>query len=173
MKSKKNSDVRKEPTGVGAKDTGGAAIVPTVMGNPAPRARARSTPGKITADCLAGICRLIAEGGTRAGACAEHGVTDSSLRELRSRHPEIDAQVAQAEAAGAEHYRTLLLSCPAGTGAPDDWKRYAWIAERLHPKEYAPPKQTVAAAVEVAADENTIARVAAALAAINRDDGET
>jgi hypothetical protein len=108
-----------------------------------PRAREPSTPGKLTPEVLAGICKLIAEGKDRTYACAAHGVTDSALRKHRAAHEDVDAAVSLAEAAGAEWYRTQIATVPAGKDATDDWKRWAWLGERIHPTVLAPPKQRV------------------------------
>lgn len=108
-----------------------------------PRARKPSTPGKLTPAVIAGICKLIAEGKDRTFACAAHGATDSALRKYRAAHEEVDAALQLAEAQGAEWYRTKIATVPAGKDATDDWKRWAWLGERIHPSVLAPPKQRV------------------------------
>jgi hypothetical protein len=107
------------------------------------RARARPTPGKLTPEVLGRICAAIAQGEHRAGACAAQGVTDSALRKLRAEHPEVDEQVAEAEAKGATYYRKRVAEAEAGKDARDDWKRWAWLGERLHPSAFAPPPKRV------------------------------
>lgn len=102
---------------------------------PAPRARAR----KITPEAVGELCRLIADGMPLDHACAKVGFRRQSLDEARAKDDELDAQVRDAQAEGAEWYRSQVMT------ADDDWKRWAWLAERLHPSLFAPPTKRVEA----------------------------
>lgn len=103
--------------------------------------RRRSTPGKLTPEVLERICGRIADGETRVAACAAEGVSDTALYLLRKAHPEVDEQVSIAEGLGVRWYRRQVATCEAGKDAGDDWKRWAWLAERIHPSAFRPPPQ--------------------------------
>lgn len=107
------------------------------------RARKPSTPGKLTPEVIAGICERIAGGQPRNAACAAFDVSDRALRLYRDAHADVDEQLELAEARGAEWYRQQIQTCPAGKDAADDWKRWAWLGERIHPATLSPPKQRV------------------------------
>lgn len=98
---------------------------------PAPRARAR----KITPESVAELCKLVSSGMPLDHACARVGFRRQSLDEARAKDGELDEQVRQAQLDGAEFYREQVMH------ADDDWKRWAWLAERLHPTLFAPPRQ--------------------------------
>lgn len=101
------------------------------------RARARR---KLTDEALERICAHIAGGVPKLHACAREGVSRNALYQLIERDPDVAELVEEAEAAGAEWYRERVMTAEAGNGATDDWKRWAWLAERLHPAAFAAPK---------------------------------
>lgn len=102
---------------------------------PAPRARAR----KITDESVAELCRLVSQGMPLDHACSRVGFRRQSLDEARTKDDELDEQVRQAQLDGAEFYREQVMH------ADDDWKRWAWLAERLHPVVFAPPPKRLEA----------------------------
>lgn len=98
-------------------------------------------PGKLTDEVLERICQRIAEGATKVDACASEGVSDTALHMLRKARPDVDERVRIAEGEGVRWYRERIATCEAGKDARDDWKRWAWLAERLHPRDLKPPPQ--------------------------------
>lgn len=114
--------------------SGGSRIVPGSGPAETPRVDARA---KLGPETLARICTRIAGGMPKAHACAKEGVSRQALYQLASRDPEVAAMLEDASDEGAEFYREQVMS------APDDWKRWAWLAERLHPDTFGPPKQRV------------------------------
>ena len=110
-----------------------------MTGEVPPRARAR----KLTAEVVEAICEAIAEGKPRTVACAEQGVSDRALRAARETDPELDERIELAESRGASVYIERIKTAPAGKDATDDWKRWAWLGERLHPRLLSPPKQRI------------------------------
>lgn len=63
-----------------------------------------------------------------------HGSPDA-LRHLMASQPDVLGEV---EAARAHAMATLRRAME--TADRDEWKRYAWLLERLSPQDYAPPK---------------------------------
>jgi hypothetical protein len=102
-----------------------------------------AAPKKLTPAVVEAICAAIAEGKPRTVACAEQGVSDRALRAARETDPELDERIEVAEAQGASVYIERIQTAPAGKDATDDWKRWAWLGERLHPRLLSPPKQRI------------------------------
>lgn len=105
------------------------------------RARARSTPGKITDDVLSRICERIEGGSPISHACVLEGVSDRALRFLMDAHEDVYIAVRRAVArkvAGRlDQFDELVVSDPQAA------KALTWLIERMDPGEFAPPKQRV------------------------------
>jgi hypothetical protein len=101
-----------------------------------PRVDARAR-GKLDDATLDRIVAHIEGGMPKAHACGKEGVSRQALYQLAERDPSVAERLEAASERGAEWYREQVMH------ADDDWKRWAWLAERLHPSTYAPPKQRV------------------------------
>jgi hypothetical protein len=85
------------------------------------------SPSKATPECVSRILSHLRNGATLRLACAQEGITDAYLRDLRNREPALDAQVQSAMAAYvAGKVRQIE------TAADRDWKAAAYLVDR-HP----------------------------------------
>jgi hypothetical protein len=101
-----------------------------------PRVDPRARP-KLDDATLDRIVAHIEGGMPKAHACGKEGVSKQALYQLAERDPSVAERLEAASERGAEFYRSQVMT------ADDDWKRWAWLAERLHPSMFAPPKQRV------------------------------
>lgn len=79
---------------------------------------------------------LLASGRPYDIACRVAGGNPDALRSLAQRCPELHDAI---ECARAQGWTALHEAVLAG-GDRDEWKRHAWLLERLAPRLYAPPK---------------------------------
>ncbi len=139
---------------------------------PALRARARD-------EVVAAICKRIAAGATIKNACAMERLSKSTLAEWRKDDATVELDVEEARAVKGEVLRMDIDAIANGRReiepgfSTPNANVLLQMLERMEPDEWAPPKQRVDATVSVTADAVTAERVAAALAATKRDDGET
>jgi hypothetical protein len=98
------------------------------------------------------ICEARAGGETWVGACAVEGVTYEALRQAGKQDPAIGEAMAVADGLGASYWLGRIASPDAaGKDAPGDWRREAWIAERLHREAFPRPTERVESTVDVTA----------------------
>lgn len=103
-----------------------------------PRVDPRARP-KLDDATLDRIVKRIEGGMPKAHACAKEGVSKQALYQLAERDPSVAERLELASERGAEFYREQVMH------ADDDWKRWAWLAERLHPVVFAPPPKRLEA----------------------------
>lgn len=98
-----------------------------------PRART-----KLDEETLRELEALISSGMPKAHACARVGVSKQALYQLAERDPAVAERLERASEAGAEWYREQVMHAEG-----QDWKRWAWLGERLHPRVFGPAPQRV------------------------------
>lgn len=103
---------------------------------------------KLTPEALERIFAARAQGGTWEAACAAEGVSSAALRRLAMRDPDVRERMEIANGAGARWYAERIQTCEAGKDAADDWRRWAWLAERFHPTVFRRPTERLDVSVK-------------------------
>ena len=112
------------------------------------RARAR-TPYKLTDEVVERICARIAAGSFIKHACEAEFVTDEALRLLCERDDGARAAVSAAGVSGTEALLKRLEKTEPEYDdegrrvGGDDWKKFAWLAERRDREVLGPPTSKV------------------------------
>jgi len=100
-------------------------------------------PTKCTPETTAIICAEIARGIPKKFACVKAGVSYQQMMEWEKRGADGEEPfltfAREAANARAAHISMRLEAIETGTG---DWKRQAWLLERLEPTLFAPTTRT-------------------------------
>lgn len=145
-------------------------------------------PTKCTPEVTAIICKHVAEGLPKRYACSKADVTYRQMLEWEERGKEGEEPfltfARELDKAKTEHVEARLEAMRLAPSKGGDWKREAWLLERLHPKEFGQltktqisgpdggPVQTQASVVIVPADAPTLAAWAATVTTKPRDAGD-
>jgi hypothetical protein len=105
---------------------------------------------RFTDEVVDRICAARAAGSTWVGACAAEKLTYQGLMWAAKQRPDVAERMAVADGRGAEWYRERIADPDAaGREARDDWRRWAWLAERSHRTAFPRPKEEQTVAIDV------------------------
>jgi len=92
----------------------------------------RGRPTLCTPALIEKICELLADANTIAASCESLGIGVSTFHEWRQRNPDFADATTRARAKAR-----IKLIKEIKRHSADDWRGWAWLAERMFPNEFA------------------------------------